>query len=172
LGFEIPRFIPRGFGVAVVILLATYIFAHQRAASLSTTLTSSKQTLSTLQKIAQEAKLIEDQLPALRERAKVFQSRMENRKVWSKLFEEIVLCCPEEIQLTEIKLTVPRTGAQQSKELAISGFYVTTGNVENSEMMFKEELQRNKIIGAHYKSFIAMTKPMVGKTDFWIRCTE
>jgi Tfp pilus assembly protein PilN len=175
LGFEVPRFIPRGFGAAIVLMLALYGIASFQASFVSRSLENSKQTLHDLRESDQQAKALEARLPSLRDRAKVFQERVENRKMWSKILKEITLSCPQKIQLTEITLTLPRTAlpaTQQSKELLIKGFYLTDETLENVEMNFTKSLQSNKSFAMHYPRIIAMTNPQAGKTDFTIRCTE
>jgi len=172
LGFAVPRFIPRGFGVAVVILLAMYFLSHMRASSLSSTLRDKEHTLSDYRKDALKAQTIEAKLPTLRERANVFQTRLEKQKLWSRMLQEIILCCPDEVRISEIKLVPLRTGttAREAKELVISGFYESGGNLE---MVFKERLQKAKTMATHYQIFIPMTtQPQADRTNFWIHCRE
>lgn len=195
LGFDIPRFVPRGFGIAIVLLLFLYALSSLRVSVVSKTLLNSKQTLDDLRKASLECQRITAKLgPApgnpgttertsvtpeapkdsgerLRKRAEVFRTRLENRKVWSEILLEITLTCPEEIRLTEIKLVPLRTGttSHEAKELLISGYYETGGNLE---MMFTERLRTNKIITAHYKSFMATTQPETERILFWIHCRE
>ncbi len=195
LGFQIPKFIPKGFGIAIVALLAMYGLSHLKASSLSRALTSSKQTLSELKKESLQAQTLEARLgppvgkagsveqpngagqatkdsgERLRKRAEVVRARLENRKVWSELLKEITLCCPEEIRLTEIKLGALRTGTTsgRGKELVISGYYVTG---VNPEMIFMDRLRGSAKIAAHYQRFTPMTQPEVDKTDFGIHCSE
>jgi len=175
LGFEIPKFIPRGFGIAVAILALTYTLANLKASSYTGNLSSTKRTLSDLREMSQEAQAIEAKLPTLRSRADVFRAQLENRKVWWQILQEIALSCPAEIQLMDITLTIPRTTTsvtQAQKELLIKGFYMASGTMENSEMKFKDSLQRNAVIGKYFHNFIAMTEPQAAKTDFTISCTE
>jgi Tfp pilus assembly protein PilN len=176
LGFQIPKAIPRGFGAAIVVLTAAYVLSNLRANSISGNVTTNEQILSDLKQSSAEAEIIKGQLPKLRERAAVFESRLENRKVWSELLQEIVLCCPAEIRLEEIKLGVAKSPgvsiSDRGKELLIKGFYATQGNPESREMKFRDRLQRNELISAHYRGFIAMTTPQPGITYFTIRCTE
>lgn len=195
LGFEIPKFIPRGFGIAIVLLLLLYVISSLRVSAVSKTLLSSRQTLDDLQKASLQAQLITAKLgpepgnpgttertsatpeapidsgERLRKRADVFRTRLENRKVWSQILLEITLTCPEEIRLTEIKLVPLRTGttSHEAKELLISGYYETGGNLE---MTFAERLRTNKIITAHYKNFMATTQPETERILFWIHCRE
>ncbi len=197
LGFEIPKFIPKGFGIAVIVLLAMYAVSHLLASSLSNSLVGNQQTLAELQKDSQEVQRIEGGLgplpgkgtmekPAgtsgsseapkdsgerLRQRANVFQTVVQNRKVWSEVLKEITLCCPEEIRLSEIKLNPLRTGttAGQGKELVISGYYVTG---VNPEMLFMDRLRGSAKVAAHYQRFIPMTQPQLDKTEFWIHCSK
>ena len=167
LGFEIPKFIPKGFGIAVIVLLAMYAVSHLLASSLSNSLVGNQQTLAEaeLQKDSQEVQRIEgglgplpgketmekapgtsdapeapkDSGERLRQRADVFQTVVQKRKVWSEVLKEITLCCPKEIRLTEIRLNPLRTGTTsgQGKELVISGYYVTG---VNPEMLFMDKL--------------------------------
>lgn len=195
LGFQIPKFIPKGFGIAIVVLLATYAVSYLKASSLSRALTSNKLTLSDLKKESLQAQTIEARLgpppgkvggaeqptgvaqtpqdsgERLRKRAGILRTRLEKRKVWSELLKEITLCCPEEIRLTETKLSSLRTGATsgQEKELVISGYYVTG---VNPEMIFMDKLRGSAKIAAHYQRFTPMTQPEVDRTDFWIHCSE
>jgi len=176
LGFAVPKFIPRGFGAAIALMLAMYSLAYFRASSVSKSLANGRLTLRQLKNSDQQAKVLEAKLPTLRKRAKVFQERLENRKMWSKLLKEITLSCPERIQLAEIILTVSRgalSSTRQSKELLIKGFYLTNETLGNIEMNFARRLQSNKSFAGHYpRIFIAMTDPKVGRTDFTIRCME
>ncbi len=176
LGFEVPKFIPRGFGAAIVVLLIVCVLAHLKASSYTANLASSKQTLSELENLSLEAQRIEAVLPDLTKRAEVFQTRLENRKVWSELLHQVALCCPQEIQLTEIKLSVPRSGMptmQRPKELLVKGFYLADGSLESREMTFRGMLQKNENISQDYHSIIvANTEPEAGRTKFTIRCTE
>ncbi len=176
LGFEIPRIIPRGFGAAIAFMLVLYVLASFRASSALRSLESSRETLRNLRQDDQQAKGIQARLPSLGERAKVFQQRVEDRKVWSELLKEITLSCPQKVQLTEITLTVPRvalSASQQSKELLIKGFYLTDEAFENLEMNFTRRLQDNKTIASRYpRIFVATTDPQAGRTDFTIRCAE
>jgi Tfp pilus assembly protein PilN len=175
LGFEVPKFIPKGVGIAVALLAVMYTLANLRASSSTRNLTSTRKTLSDLTTLSEEAQAIEAKLPTLRDRAKVFRARIENRKVWSQILQEITLCCPVEIELTDISLVVPRTSTsatQSPKELLIKGFYPAAGGVVNSEMKFRDNLQKSEIVAKHYHNFIAMTAPQATKTDFTIRCTE
>jgi len=195
LGFTVPKFIPRGFAIAFVVLLAMFAVSYLRASSLSKNLTNSRLTLTELQKDSGEASIIEAKLgpppgtaekvekgpggaeapkdsgERLRQRAAMFETHLENRNVWSRMLQEITLCCPEEIRLTGIKLVALRAGVagQEAKELVISGFYVTGAN---PEMILRQRLWGNKIIAAHYKNFIPMTQPEPERTLFWIHCRE
>jgi len=200
LGFRVPKFIPRGFGIAIAVLLVMYTLSHLRASSSSRTLTESQRMFSDLKKAFLEARMIGARLgPApgevetmakagggaegqkdsgerLRKRAEIFQTCLENRTVWSRILQEITVCCPEEVRLTEIKLSPlrtlrPVTSTQQGKEmeLVISGFYLTGGNLE---MIFKDKLVRNKTVAAHYKNLVAMTRMEGERTYFWINCRE
>jgi Tfp pilus assembly protein PilN len=195
LGFAIPKFIPRGFGVAVVVLLAMYALSRLQASSLSKTLVGKRQTLQNLEKAKREAEFIEGRLgplsdvaratgkgtgseeapkdsgERLRRRAEIFRVHLEDRKVWSQILQEIILCCPEEIRLTAIKLSPMRTGTTtgQAKELVISGSYMAGANLE---MVFKERLQESKTVGSQYQIPFARTEPQLDRTDFWIHCTE
>lgn len=176
LGFAIPRFIPRGFGAAVGLLAVLYVYSSWQASSASRSLENNTRTVRELTESDLRAKAIELRLPALRERAGIFQSRLEQRRLWSALLREITLCCPEKVQLTEISLGVARAAlslSQQSKELLIKGFYLAGENLENSEMVFTTRLQNSGIFARHYpRVFIASTDPQATKTDFVIRCSE
>ncbi len=175
LGFEVPKFIPRGFAAAVLALVAMYALSNLRASSYSKNLTGTKHTLADLRECSQQAQSYEARLPSLRERANIFRTTVESRKLWSKLLREIVLSCPGEAQLTEIKLGVPRSGTagpQRVKELLIKGFYPIGGETGNKETEFRERLNRSQSIAAYYHNFVAMTDPQPGRTDFTIRCTE
>ena len=197
LGFEIPKFIPKGFGIAVIVLLAMYAVSHLLNVSLSRTLKRDQQTLADLEKNSLLLQVVEGKLgplpgkgtmekppgppgapeapkdsgERLRHRADVFQTLVQKRKVWSEVLKEITICCPEEIRLTEIKLNPLRTGTTsgQGKELVISGYYVTG---VNPEMLFMDKLRADPKIAAHYQRFIPMTQPEVDKTQFWIHCSE
>ena len=159
LGFEVPKFIPRGFGMAIAVLLLLYVLSYFRVSAVSRNLVSSRQTLDDLKKDALRAQLIEAKLgplpgaagivekvgsdsevpkdsgERLRKRAAVCRTFLENRKEWSKILLETTRTCPEEVRLTSIKLVPVRTGTagQESKELVISGYYATGRNLE---MMF------------------------------------
>jgi Tfp pilus assembly protein PilN len=176
LGFTIPKFIPRGFAAAVGVLALLYLYSSWQASSASRNLENDKRTLRQLTETDQQAKAIEARLPTLRERAGIFQSRLEQRKLWSRLLQEITLCCPEKVQLTEISLSVARVAlsvSQQTKELLIKGFYVVGEHLENSEMIFTTRLQNSNIFAEHYpRVFIASTDPQATRTDFVIRCSE
>lgn len=176
LGFSIPRFIPRGFAAAVGVLALLYVYSSWQASAASRSLDNNRRLLRELTETDQKAKAIELRLPTLRERATVFRSRLEQRKLWSTLLQEITLCCPEKVQLTEISLTLARAAlsvSQQSKELLIKGFYLAGENLENSEMVFTTRLQNSKVFAEHYpRVFIASTDPQATKTDFVIRCSE
>jgi len=172
----VAKIIPTGFGAALAILVLLYVFANMRASSLSPKLSGSSQTFQELTDMDRRAKSIEQDLPVLRKRAAVFQMSLEDRKVWSKLLRAIALSCPDNIQLTEISLTVPRgtaSATNQSRELLIKGFYSTNENPENSEMKFAHNLQKNEDFASQYpRVFVATTDPLPGRTDFAIRCTE
>lgn len=176
LGFTIPRFIPRGFGAAVTVLALLYVYSSWQASCASRSLENNRRLVRELTGTDQQAKAIELRLPTLRERAIVFRSRLEERKLWSTLLQEITLCCPEKVQLTEISLSIARAAlslSQQNKELLIKGFYLAGENPENSEMVFTTRLQNSKVFAEYYpRVFIASTDPQATKTDFVIRCSE
>ncbi len=195
LGFEIPKFIPRGFGIAVVVLLALFAFSYVRSSSLSKNLENRKQELDELKELSLQSELIKAKLgpppgqtgtgpsppgtteaakdsgERLRKRADIFQTRLQNRKLWWHLLKEIALCCPQEIRLTSVKESALRTGTstQQAKKLVISGYYTTGGN---AEMVFRERLRASEAIKAHYRSFTPMTQPEADRTLFSIHCTD
>jgi Tfp pilus assembly protein PilN len=176
LGFAIPKVIPRGFAAAVAVLALLYVYSSWQASAASRSLENNNRTLRELTQSDQQAKAIELRLPTLRERAAIFQIRLEQRKLWSALLQEITLCCPEKVQLTEISLSVGRGAlsiSQQSRELLIKGSYLVGEQLENSEMLFTTRLQSSKIFSEYYpRVFIASTDPQATKTDFVIRCSE
>jgi len=176
LGFSIPKFIPRGFAAAVGVLALLYAYSLMQATSASRSLENNTRTLRELTESDQQAKAIEARLPTLRERAAVFQTRLEKRKLWSTLLQEITLCCPEKVQLTEISLGVARASlsvSQQAKELLIKGYYLAGEHLESNEMTFTTRLQNSKVFAAEYPRIeIASTDPQALRTDFAIRCSE
>lgn len=173
---RVPKAIPAIFGSAVALLLALYLFAYMRQSASSSNLSTTEQTLNELKEIASRAKALEESLPALKKKAEVFQTNLERRRVWSKLLTAISVSCPEDIQLDEISLTLARGGvsaSHQSRELLIKGFYLTTQNQENSELIFAANLQKNQDLAVHYpRVLVAKTDPVPGKTSFEIRCSE
>jgi len=253
LGFDVPKFIPRGFAIAVTVLLATYLLSHMRAVSLENTLADSEQSLKKLvdardraerieaelgdpprsgvtiatatsetqqpkdsgeearkraavfktpldtQKmwwdIVEEAvkataetgsteetgmtegtdkreKYAQEKLKKLRQRAAIFHTRVDNRKVSSEIVQEIAGWCPNGIRLKKINLDV--TG-----RLEIAGSYKTavTNPVEihNELAGLVEMLQNNKTIAAHYKNISLgedIPEPVGGETPFSIKGEE
>jgi len=251
LGFDVPKFIPRGFAIAVTVLLATYLLSHMRAVSLENTLADSEQSLKKLVDARDRAERIEaelgdpprsgvtiatatsetqqpkdsgeearkraavfktplgnqkmwwdivedavkataektdttqgtaetpkrekyaqEKLKKLRERAAIFHTRVDNRKVSSEIVQEIAGWCPNGIRLKKINLDV--TG-----RLEIAGSYKTavTNPVEihNELAGLVEMLQNNKTIAAHYKNISLgedIPEPVGGETPFSIKGEE
>jgi Tfp pilus assembly protein PilN len=176
LGFSIPKFIPRGFAAAVGVLALLYAYSLMQASSASRSLENNKRTLRELTESDQQAKAVEARLPVLREKAAVFQTRLEKRKLWSALLQQVTLCCPEKVRLTEVSLGVSRASlpvSQPAKELLIKGYYLTGEHLENSEMTFTTRLQNSEVFAAEYpRIVIALTDPQALRTDFVIRCSE
>ncbi len=95
------------------------------------------------------------------------EKRVGEKIYWWRIFEQITYTCPDEIELTNIKLERDRKTNAPDK-LIIKGFYKEGISLEQ---VFIRNLDANEKIRSYFDHFIvADREPKEGKTTFAIFC--
>lgn len=163
----IPKFIPLSLVGMIALLIILILISTLFASIMHKRLRGYESTLKKERVIAEMAKAYKKELPGLEERLNALEKRVREKIYWWRIFEQISYTCPDEIELTNIKLERDRRTTAPDK-LIIEGFYKKGISLEQ---VFIRNLDANEKLRPYFDHFIvADREPKEGKTSFAIFC--